>query len=51
MSSKRYAAEFKIEAVKQVMERGHSAAEVAADAHGRFTSNTKCLPISDQTPK
>lgn len=30
MSSKRYPEEFKIEAVKQVTERGHAAAEVAA---------------------
>jgi transposase len=30
MSSKRYPAEFKIEAVKQVTEKGHSVAEVAA---------------------
>ena len=29
MSGKRYAEEFKIEAVKQVTERGHKAAEVA----------------------
>jgi len=29
MSSKRYPEEFKIEAVKQVTERGHSVAEVA----------------------
>ena len=30
MSSKRYTEEFKIEAVKQVTERGYSVAEVAA---------------------
>ncbi len=30
MSSKRYPEEFKIEAVKQVIERGHSVAEVAS---------------------
>jgi transposase len=30
MSGKRYTDEFKIEAVKQVTERGHAAAEVAA---------------------
>lgn len=30
MSGKRYTEEFKIEAVKQVTERGHPAAEVAA---------------------
>jgi len=30
MSSKRYPEEFKIEAVKQVTEKGHSVAEVAA---------------------
>jgi transposase len=30
MSSKRYADEFKIEAVKQVTERGHAVADVAA---------------------
>ncbi len=29
MSSKRYPEEFKIEAVRQVVERGHSVAEVA----------------------
>ncbi len=29
MSSKRYPEEFKIEAVKQVMEKGHSVADVA----------------------
>ena len=29
MSSKRYPEEFKIEAVKQVTEKGHSVAEVA----------------------
>ena len=32
MSSKRYPEEFKIEAVKQVTEKGHSVAEVAACA-------------------
>ena len=32
MSSKRYPKEFKIEAVKQVTEKGHSVAEVAARA-------------------
>jgi transposase len=30
MSSKRYPEEFRIEAVKQVTERGHSVAEVAS---------------------
>ena len=30
MKSKRYTEEFKVEAVKQVTERGHSAADVAA---------------------
>lgn len=30
MSSKRYTEEFKVEAVKQVTDRGHSVAEVAA---------------------
>jgi len=30
MSSKRYTEEFKIEAVRQVVERGHSVAEVAS---------------------
>ncbi len=30
MSSKRYPEEFKVEAVKQVVERGHSVAEVAS---------------------
>jgi len=30
MSSKRYTKEFKIEAVRQVVERGHSVAEVAS---------------------
>lgn len=30
MTSKRYTEEFKIEAVKQITERGHAAAEVAA---------------------
>jgi len=30
MSGKRYPEEFKIEAVKQVTERGHTSAEVAA---------------------
>jgi len=30
MSSKRYAEEFKIEAVRQVTERGHSVAEVSS---------------------
>ena len=30
MSSKRYPEEFKIEAVRQVVERGHSVAEVAS---------------------
>jgi transposase len=30
MSSKRYTKEFKVEAVKQVTDRGHSAAEIAA---------------------
>ncbi len=29
MSSKRYPEEFKVEAVKQVVERGHSVAEVS----------------------
>lgn len=31
MSNKRYTDEFKIEAVKQVTERGHTVADVAAD--------------------
>jgi len=30
MTNKRYTEEFKVEAVKQVTERGHSAADVAA---------------------
>jgi transposase len=30
MTSKRYTEEFKVEAVKQITERGHSAADVAA---------------------
>jgi len=34
MSSKRYTEEFKIEAVRQVTERGYSVAEVAAPEEG-----------------
>ncbi len=36
MSSKRYTEEFKIEAVRQVVERGHSVAEVARDVAGKM---------------
>ena len=34
MTNKRYTEEFKIEAVKQITERGHAAAEVAARLGG-----------------
>ncbi len=39
MSSKRYPEEFKIEAVKQITEKGHSVAEVA----GRLGATTDSL--------
>ncbi|GLT19055.1 hypothetical protein GCM10007938_28370 [Vibrio zhanjiangensis] len=39
MSSKRYPEEFKIEAVKQVTEKGHSVADIAAS--NRRASQTK----------
>ncbi len=42
MSSKRYPEEFKIEAVKQVTEKGHSVADVA----NRLGTTTHSLNIS-----
>lgn len=35
MSAKRYPEEFKIEAIKQVTERGHTVADVASQPAGR----------------
>ncbi len=50
MSSKRYPEEFKIEAAKQVTERGHSVAEVAArlgcTTHGLYAWIKKYGPRS-----
>lgn len=50
MSSKRYPEEFKIEAVKQVTERGHSVAEVATrlgvTSHSLYTWLKKYGPRS-----
>ena len=51
MSSKRYPEEFKVEAVKQVTERGHSVAEVAVrlgvTAHSLYAWLKKYGPRSD----
>ena len=41
MSSKRYPEEFKIQAVRQVTDRGHSVAEVAGRL--RVTTHSLCL--------
>jgi len=50
MSRKRYPEEFKIEAVKQVVDRGHSVAEVAArlgtTTHSRYAWIKKYGPDS-----
>lgn len=50
MSSKRYPEEFKIEAVKQVTDRGHSVAEVATrldvTTHSLYAWIKKCGPDS-----
>ena len=52
MSSKRYPEEFKIEAVKQVFERGHSVAEVASrlgvTTHSLYAWKKKYGPDSAQ---
>jgi len=52
MSSKRYPEEFKIEAVKQVVERGHSVAEVASrlgvTTHSLYAWKKKYGPESAQ---
>ena len=52
MSSKRYPEEFKVEAVKQVIERGHSVAEVASrlgvTAHSLYAWKKKYGPNSAQ---
>ena len=51
MSSKRYPEEFKVEAVKQVTERGHSVAEVAVrlgvTTHSLYAWLKKYGPRSD----
>ena len=41
MSSKRYPEEFKIEAIKQITENGHSVADVAARLEGIPTACTQ----------
>jgi transposase-like protein len=54
MSNKRYTKESKIEAVRQVVERGHSVAEVARDVANKtgaaliaaIQHDEKCLCIS-----
>ena len=50
MSSKRYTEEFKIEAVKQVVERGYSVAEVASrlgmTTHSLYAWKLKYGPIA-----
>jgi transposase len=50
MSSKRYTEEFKVEAVRQVVERGHSVAEVASrlgmTTHSLYAWKMKCGPDS-----
>ncbi len=50
MSSKRYLEEFKIEAVRQVVERGHSVAEVASrlgvTTHSQYAWKKKYGPDS-----
>jgi len=56
MSSKRYPKEFKIEAVRQVVERGHSVAEVASrlgmTTHSLYAWKQKYGPQStDQQAK
>jgi transposase len=52
MSSKRYPEEFKIEAVRQVVERGHSVAEVASrlgmTTHSLYSWKLKYGPRSDE---
>jgi transposase len=52
MSSKRYPEEFKMEAVKQVVERGHSVAEVASrlgvTTHSLYAWKKKYGPESAQ---
>ena len=52
MSSKRYPEEFKIEAVKQVVERGYSVAEVASrlgvTTHSLYAWKKKYSPDSAQ---
>lgn len=52
MSSKRYPEEFKIEAVKQVVDRGHSVAEVASrlgtTTHSLYAWIKRYGPDSDE---
>ena len=52
MSSKRYPEEFKIEAVRQVVERGHSVAEVASrlgmTTHSLYSWKLRYGPRSDE---
>lgn len=52
MSSKRYPEEFKIEAVKQVTEKGHSVADVAnrlgKTTHSLYAWVKRCGPGSSQ---
>jgi transposase-like protein len=43
MSGKRYTEEFKVEAVKQITERGHPVAEVASRLGGNDAQHGKSL--------
>ena len=46
MSQKRYPEEFKIEAVRQIVERGHAVAEVSERLGVSCSFSTRCSPRS-----
>jgi len=48
MSSKRYPEEFKIEAVRQVTDRGHSVAQLGVTTHSLYAWIRKFGPDSEQ---